>query len=266
MVFDKRFEELRDHFQIVNPEDWATVLPEWITAVPNVGEQTLNHLRLMLASRGLTLKGDETPQYWQTHLGLKRGATQLAGSDAAVVTPFTVLIDADEKQPFTFLGLRTDADRGNRPLVVRTARKHLGNTKGDYSVDGLEDFAHVERKSMSDAQSTVLGWGDHRERFVRTLEYLSELPASCVVVECSFGAALAGMTSRGKKSVTENQKIFHRQVLAWTNDYRVPWYFCDDRRFAEITTFRFLERQWRHEHARRKRAAIDAANAEIQSL
>lgn len=266
MVLDSRIATLREHFGIAKPEDWCAVHPEAITAVPDIGPQTLNHLRLMLANRGLTLRGDETPAYWQSHLDTLRGASQIAGTDTAIITPFTVLIDADEQQPFTFQGLRADADRNGRPLIIRTARKHLGNTHGDYSIEGLEDFAHVERKSMADAQSTVLGWGDRREQFQRTLEYLSELPAAMVVVECSFMAAIVGMTARGKKSVDENRKIFHRQALAWMNDYRVPWVFCDDRRFAEITTFRFLERQWRHEHARRKRAAIDAAQAEIQTL
>lgn len=266
MVLDAKLSALRDAFGIANPEDWTSVHPEAILAVENVGPQTLDHLRLMLANRGLTLKGDETPLYWQQHLDTMRGASQIAKTDNAVVTPFTVLIDSDEKQPFGFQGMRSDANQKNRPLIVRTARKHLGDTHGDYSIEGLEGWAHVERKSMSDAQSTVLGWGGGRERFSRTMEYLAELPCGAVVIECTLAAAIKDMPSYGSKTVSQNQKAFYRTVLAWQIDYRVPFIFCDDRRLAEVTAFRILERQWRHKHAERKRAAIDAALNELDSL
>lgn len=266
MVLDKKLNTIIAHFGINKPEDWQTVHPDSILAVADVGPQTLNHLRLMLANRGITLKGDETPLYWQTHLNALRGASQISGADQAVVTPFTILIDADEKQPFSFLGLRSDANQSNRPLIVRTQRKHLGDTHGDYSVEGLEGWAHVERKSMSDWQSTVLGWGGGRERFERTLGYLSELPCGAVVIECTLKTAMAQMPAYGTKTVKENQKTFYRTVLAWSVDYRVPFIHCDDRRLAEVTAFRILERQWKHQHARRKRAALDAAASAANEL
>lgn len=259
MVLDSKLSALREAFGIEKPEDWTYVHPEAILSVPDIGPQTLNHLRLMLANRGLTLADDETPAYWQTHLDAVRGASQIATTDTAVVTPFTVLIDVDEKQPFSFQGMRSDANQKNRPLIVRTARKHLGNTKGDYSIDGLEDWAHIERKSMADWQSTVLGWGGGRERFERTLAYLAELPCGAVVIESTLGNAIEQMPSYGSKTISQNQKAFYRTILAWEIDYRVPFIHCDDRRLAEVTAFRILERQWRHKHAERKRAAIDAA-------
>ena len=259
MVLDSKLAALREAFGITVPEDWCTVHPESILAVENIGPQTLNHLRLMLANRGLTLAGDETPLYWQTHLDAVRGASEIAETDRAAVTPFTILIDADEKQPFSFQGMRADANQKYRPLIVRTKRKHLGDTKGDYSIEGLEDWAHVERKSMSDCQSTVLGWGGGRDRFERTLEYLAELPCGAVVIEATIGQTIEQMPAHGSKTVEQNRKSFYRTVLAWEIDYRVPFLFCDDRRLAEVTTFRILERQWRHKHAERKRAAIVAA-------
>jgi hypothetical protein len=259
MVLDSKLNTIIAHFGINKPEDWQTVHPDSILAVADVGPQTLNHLRLMLANRGITLKGDETPAYWQTHLGALRGASQISGADQAVVTPFTVLIDADEKQPFSFLGIRADANQGNRPLIVRTQRKHLGDTHGDYSVEGLEGWAHVERKSMADWQSTVLGWGGGRERFERTLGYLNEIPCGAVVIECEELAAIEKMPSYGTKTVKENRKIFYRTVLAWKIDYRVPFIYSFDRHWAEKNTYRILERQWKHQHAKRKRAALDAS-------
>jgi hypothetical protein len=254
MVMDAKFAELRAHFHIQKPEDWQSVRPEFVTSLPNVGPQTLNQLRLILANQGLTLKDDQTPAFWQANLTAMQGPSQIADGQRAVTTPFTVLIDKAEQHPFTFAGFLSDANRGNRPLIVQTERKHLGPSHGDYSIDGMEHRVHVERKSREDVQGTVLGWGDRREQFQRTLTFLAEIESSAVIVECTFGEAINSLVSRGKKSKAEMQKIFHRQVCAWQDDYRVPWIFCDSRRLAEITTFRWLERQYRHAEAARKRA------------
>ena len=258
MVLDSKLQTLRDAFGIESPDDWARVTPAAILSIDGVGEQTLNHLRLMLANRGLTLAGDETPLHWQTHLDALRGASQIANSDKVIVCPFTILIDADEKIPFTFQGIRADANRQHRPMIVCTMTKHLGNTRGDYSLKGFEGWVHIERKSESDVQGTVLGWGERRERFEKTLEYLGEIPSSAIVVECSFAQAISTCRDTPNKSAKENQKIFYRQVLAWMDDYRVPWVFCDDRRHAEVTCFRWLERQYRKRRAEVKRAQVDA--------
>ena len=261
MVLDSKFKLLNDHFGINAPEDWSRITPAAVVSVENVGEQTLNHLRLMLANRGLTLAGDETPHYWQTNLDAMRGATQIAGSDKAIVCPFTILVDADEKIPFTFQGIRADANRQNRPMIVRTMTKHLGNTRGDYSLEGFEGWVHIERKSEGDVQGTVLGWGERRERFEKTLAYLSELPSCAIIVECSFTQAISSCRETPNKTAKQNSKIFYRQVLAWMDDYRVPWVFCDDRRHAEITCFRWLERQYRKRRAEQKQSQIAAAKS-----
>jgi len=105
MVLDSKIARLREHFGIHKPEDWQGVTPEWVLAVPEVGPQTLNHLRLQLAARGLTLRNDQTPAFWQQHLSSdKLGTSQLDGADAAVICPFTLLVDSQEKNPFTFAG------------------------------------------------------------------------------------------------------------------------------------------------------------------
>lgn len=174
------------------------------------------------------------------------------------VVPFVILVDTAESQPFTFDGLRADANKDSRPLVVRTRWQLLGrypHSLGDYSIDGLEGRVHVERKSLEDAQGTVLGWDSEydrrnelpgrRERFEKELDNLSKVDAAMVVVEATLGDCLRYMPGWGKKSAALNAKIFMRSVLAYQQDYRVPWCFCDGRRLAEIATFRFLERFWR---------------------
>ncbi|MEL6898593.1 MAG: hypothetical protein AAFP90_21050 [Planctomycetota bacterium] len=219
-------------------------------------------MRLHLANHGLTLKGDQTPAYWQQNLSAVRGTTAIADNQRAIVTPFTILVDSAEQQPFTFQGMRADGQDAERPYIVRTRQAHLGVSHGDYSVLGLEGEVHIERKSMDDVIGTVLGWGSRREQFQQTLSRLAEMPSSAVIVECTFGAAIEAMHSRGKKSAAENKRIFHRQVMAWQDDYRVPWLFCDNRRLAEISTFQWLRRQWKHAQKAKKRAALDAAKAD----
>lgn len=246
MVLDKKIGSIRDRFGIVRMDDWREITPQQILSVPDVGQQTLNHLRLHLAGHGLTLKNDETPVYWQTHLyQAKIGTTQVSAEDVAIVSPFTVLIDEQEKLPFTFQGLLGYSADQSRPIIVRTKRKSLGPSHGDYSLEGLEGECHIERKSMQDAIGTLLGWNDRRRRFENTLEFLASCWTSAVVVECTFGQLLLNVDSHGKKSKQENQRSLLGTVLAYQNDYSVAWHFCDTRKLAETVTFRLMQRCWR---------------------
>lgn len=176
-----------------------------------------------------------------------------------VVAPFTILVDSAESHPFTFTGLRADAAKDNRPLVVRTRFECLGrhpNSLGDYAIEGLVGRCHVERKSMADAQGTVLGWDTEyerrteavgrRDRFEKELSNLAKIDAAMVVVEASLHDCLELMPQWGVKSAELNAKIFARSVLAYQQDYKVPWLFAGSRRLAEVMTFRFLERFWKY--------------------
>ncbi|MCD0459150.1 hypothetical protein [Roseiconus lacunae] len=261
MVLDSKFKAITAHFGIQAPEDWTQIRPEEIQAIENIGPQTVNHLRLHLANHGLTLLDDKTPAYWQQYLTAVRGSTAIAANQKAVTCPFTILVDKAEQQPFRFAGMYADANQQNRPMIVNTRSEHLGPTHGDYTIAGLERWVHIERKSQSDVIGTVLGWGERREQFERTLQFLSEIPSSAVIIESSLGdviTALGDPTHPGnrnsRKSPNERKKIFHRQYMAWHDDYRVPWVFCDTRRLAEISTFRWLARQWKKARAAEKQA------------
>lgn len=258
MALDHQIRIARDHFGISGPEDWADVRPEWILQLYGCGQQTLDHIRLYLAARGLTLKDDATPTYWQQHIQSAQMGTQIAKSDRSRVEPYTVLIDSQEKQPFTFQGFTTKG----RPRIVPTEWKTLGPTHGDYSVKGLERDAHVERKSREDAHGTFLSHGERRERWNRTLLFLAEIPCSAVVVECSFEELIGSVQARGKRSKEVLQKTIHRQVVAWAQDLRIPFHFCGSRRLAEATTLAILERRWKEVNGLKRKAA-DAENQEI---
>ena len=160
-----------------------------------------------------------------------------------------------------FDGMTADANQENRGLIVRHEIRSLGESMGDYSIDGFEGLCHIERKSRDDAHGTFLGWGERRARFERELANLTDMECCAIVVECSMAELIQTVPARGKKSAQENAKIIFRQILAWQQDYRVPWLMADNRRMAEVATFRILERFWRKQLERSKRVAKDVTIA-----
>ena len=261
-MFDKRIEDLRHHFGVTTLEDWKGIHPAWILAQEGCGPVLLDHLRMILAQHGLTLHEDQTPEHWKKYARAGKILTSLTdpddGDDVAAINPFTVIVDSAEQSAFTFQGLKTDASDpqgGNRPLIVPTEVRCLGrhpDSLGDYSVFGGEGRCHIERKSMQDAQSTILGWDGRRERFECELANLAAIECGLVIVECSFTEMLRLAPEYGRKTAAQNAKILSRSVLAYTQDYKVPWLFCDSRRSAEIHAFRWLERWWKKQREREK--------------
>lgn len=154
------------------------------------------------------------------------------------IAPFTVIIDTREQAPFSFAGLLA-ASRAHRhvPLIVPTVRQGLPT--GDYSLVGHESAPGgivVERKSAADLFGS-LSWG--RERFERELARLQEFAWSAVVVEAEWSALIREPPSE------MNPVAAYRTVVSWQQRFpKTHWWFCPDRRFAEITTFRILERFW----------------------
>jgi hypothetical protein len=250
-MLDGKIAKAGKELGIVEPEDWCKVRPEQILAVHDCGPATLDHLRLYLAARGLTLLNDETPAYWQENLAAVKIGGQIAQTDRAFVLPFTILVDTAEQLPFAFQGFTGDSDNDGRPMLVRTELCHLGPTHGDYAIKGMEGLCHVERKGPGDAIGTFLAHGERRDRWERTLEFLAEIPCAAVVVECSFGKLLSSIEARGSRSKSTLQKTLHCQVLAWEQDWRIPFVFCDSRRFAELTTLRIMMRFYRHQQLKK---------------
>jgi len=156
------------------------------------------------------------------------------------VCPFTVVIDNREGAPYPFTNLRSDASDGNRKIYVPRRFVHLET--GDYSIEGCESKICVERKSLEDLFSTL---GQGRERFEREHERMAEINSTpgghaCVVVEADWKTAMFCPPEHSRLS----PKTVFRTWLAWRNRYGVEWLFMGDRRMAEITTFRILERWW----------------------
>lgn len=175
---------------------------------------------------------------------------------------FKIYIDTAEQAPFTFTGLRSDSDKGYTTLAVDIEHRCLGrhpDSFGDYSLAGGIGRCGVERKSMADCQSTILGFTDgHRERFEQELRNLSGIEAGLVLVECSLDELLINAPSYGKKTAQQNAKILFRSILAYQQDYKVPWMFAGSRELAEQSAFWFLHRFWEKKlkTAPRKKAAM----------
>ena len=223
---------------------------------------TLDHIRIYLALRDVTLKNDKTPTYWKERLSRpSRIGNIMAESELNVTAPFTVVIDSMEQQPFGFdtitpkvtetpsdlrkMVTEGDIKQSDIKFIVPREFRALGVANGDYSIDGFEGRCNIERKSMNDAHGTILSYGDRQRRFERELENLATMECAAVVVECSFGELLAEAPSHGKKTTSENRKILQSRVIAWMQDYRVPWHFCESRKHAEVTAFRIMQRFFR---------------------
>ena len=178
--------------------------------------------------------------------------------------PFTVCIDTAEGQPWKFTNLKCDASRDHRPIVVPWKYQSLGrhpNSYGDYSIEGFEEKVAIERKSPEDFGSTVLGWSKkekcrtckgsgevkdmegkqtacevccgkgartatgRRDRFEKELENLANITA-IIIVEADFSRCLRTIPDTPKTSAASNRKTFNRSIIAFMQDYKVPWLFC----------------------------------------
>lgn len=160
--------------------------------------------------------------------------------------PFTILVDSQEKGPFRFDGIRARSFVDARQRIYKPAVewKYLGVGMGDYSLAGFEGRIAIERKSLEDAHGTLLGWKARRDRFKRELANLADMESAAVVIEASLGQVLAEAPEWGKKSAADNRTALYGTILAWQQEYRVPWIFCDDKELAALTAFRLLERFW----------------------
>lgn len=171
----------------------------------------------------------------------------MAGKNAKsiVARPYTILVDTAEQLPYTFTSIRADADESLAVIEVPTRKESLGrhpNSRGDYTLDIAIGRCHVERKSAQDLIGTVLGYGGRRDRFESELINLAQLESSLIVVEATLPQVLYACQDYLTGDVARNRKILHRSLLAYMQDHKVAWYFAGNRRWAEVATFRFLDR------------------------
>ncbi len=158
--------------------------------------------------------------------------------DEPILCPFVILVDGREKAPYHFDGITADADIDHRLVVIKTRWARLRT--GDYTIEGFEDRIAIERKSLEDLFGTL---GQGRDRFRAELERLNGMDAAAVVVEAGWSEILEDPPAWSKLP----PKTVFRSIISWQQRFpRVHWWMMPDRRLAEITTFRILEKYYAH--------------------
>jgi hypothetical protein len=61
-------------------------------------------------------------------------------------------------------------------------------------------------------------------------------------------------------------RTLRNQVLAWQQDYMLPFIFCDSRRSAESTALYWMKRYWLHQVGLKKKRESDDIDAAIAAL
>lgn len=166
---------------------------------------------------------------------------ETAPQPTSVPCPFTVIIDTQEKIPYEFSNIPSNADTNYLPFDIAAERRFLGHL-GDYSADFPElgpweqPKIVIERKSKIDLFGTVAD----RENWEWRLNLMNEqCQFSVVVVESEWSDIFDNPPEHTKYSPTS----LHRSVQSWQQRFRnVHWSFYECREAAEQATFWYLYR------------------------
>lgn len=139
-----------------------------------------------------------------------------------------ILIDTREQLPYQF---ETPSEVGTVPV-------------GDYSVAGLEGCISVERKSLDDLVSCLTAG---RERFERELHKGRALEYFCLVIEASLSDLI-----NGRYRSDMNPKSAIQSLLAFSVRYRLPVFFCENRKYGARITESLLLKYGREIEKRHK--------------
>jgi DNA excision repair protein ERCC-4 len=146
-----------------------------------------------------------------------------------------ILIDTREQLPFTF-----DAFPGaeTEPAALPC---------GDYSLPGFQDRAAIERKSLDDLVSCLMG--GNRQRFERELARARRYEFFCIVVEASLDDLAHGRYKSQMKAHSAAQSLFTFMIRYQTS---IVW--AGSRHRAEYVTHSLLEKYLREISERFKQA------------
>jgi len=140
---------------------------------------------------------------------------------------FTIIVDTREQKPFLFKGIDP------QPKIII---KKLDT--GDYSLEGYSDQICVERKSVIDLFGSC---GSGRERFQREIERMGKFEYAAIVCEGDWQQILR---SSQEYTMMLPKSIF-ASIVAWEQRYNIYFWPCVNRKMAEKTTYRILERYYR---------------------
>ena len=121
-----------------------------------------------------------------------------------------IIVDTREQLPYDFQGYAdTEVIRAGLPV-------------GDYSIPGAEHLAAIERKSLDDLISCLMGKA--RDRFERELTRLRPYHVAAVVVESSWEDI-----ARGRYTSNMHPQAALQSIIALQVRYGVPFMMCGSR-------------------------------------
>ena len=124
----------------------------------------------------------------------------------------TIVIDTREQRPYEFEG---SSQVGTVPV-------------GDYSILGLENHIGIERKELNDLVSCLT---TGRERFEKELQRGRAFDYFALIVEGS----LSDLANERYKSEMIPKSAIH-SLLAFSVRYRLPVFFCENRKYGARVT------------------------------
>ena len=123
-----------------------------------------------------------------------------------------ILIDTREQQPYKF---ESASEVGTIPI-------------GDYSLCGLENHIAIERKELNDLMGCLT---TGRERFEKELYKGKALDYFALVIE----ANLSDLVNSHYRSEM-NLKSAIQSLLTFSIRYRLPIFFCENRKYSQRVT------------------------------
>ena len=139
----------------------------------------------------------------------------------------TILVDTREQTPWEFESVYFHGEKRTFPTRRATLKS------GDYTLEGLESFAAIERKSLTDFLSSITRG---RDRFKREMERLADFRSKAIIVEQPLDDAF---NAREFGSLVNPDSIAGT-IASWGARYGIQFLFCRNRASAQFVALHFL--------------------------
>ena len=139
----------------------------------------------------------------------------------------TILVDTREQTPWEFENVYFHGEKRTFPTRRATLKS------GDYTLEGLESFAAIERKSLTDFLSSITRG---RDRFKREMERLADFRSKAIIVEQPLDDAF---NAREFGSLVNPDSIAGT-IASWGARYGIQFLFCRNRASAQFVALHFL--------------------------
>ena len=162
------------------------------------------------------------------------------------MTRYIKKVEQQQISGFTVLYDKREVGVGKKPwlfLADYWAMKKVHLKTGDYTIEGLEKYIAIEKKSGINELLRDLA-GSYRETFIRCLERLSKYPVKCIIVESDLKSSnVDSLIHVLKKRSNGKAKLTAETIYYWTSEimckYGVPILFVDKGTMRKVLPFVF---------------------------